>query len=122
MKAANPLPTHPGTFDIIYTGFCIESIVTSLEEYKSIMKRIFDLLNPDGYLLMLSSLGCSWYSVNGIKYPTYPIYTEDGSVTLKEVGFTLHYVESIKKKCEESVTYYNDKKYYACYIAQKIGN
>ena len=120
MKSNNPLPGHPGSFDIIYTGFCIESIAMSLEEYKVILQKVFNLLKPNGYLLMLASLGCSWYTVNDVEYFTYPIYTEDILVTLKEVGFTLHYVESIRKRYEKGVKYYNDKKYHSCFIAYKI--
>ena len=60
MRSSNPLPSHPGLFDIIYTGFCIESIASSLKEYRSTIKKVFDLLNPNGFLLMLSSLGCSY--------------------------------------------------------------
>jgi len=120
MKANDPLPSHPGSFDIIYTGFCIESIASSLEEYKVIMKKVFSLLNPNGFLIMLANQGCTWYSVNDVKYPTYPIRIDEILVTLDEVGFTLHYVESIKKKYEDGVKYYNNKKLYSCYIAQKL--
>ena len=60
--------------------------------------------------------------MNGIKYANCPVYTEDGLIALKEAGFTLHYVESIKKKYEKGVTYYIDKKYNCVYIAQKINN
>ena len=122
LKSNDPLPGHTGLFDIIYAGFCIETAASSLEEYYTIIKRLFDLLNPNGYLIMLLSLGCSWYFVNGIKYPNCPVYTEDGLIALKEAGFTLHYVESIKKKYEKGVTYYNNKKYNCVYIAQKNNN
>lgn len=120
MKSSDPLPTYPGSFDIIYTGFCIESIASSLEEYKVIMKRVFNLLNPCGYLVMLVSQGCTWYSVNEVKYPTYPIRIDEVLTTLEEVGFMLHYMESVKKEYEDGVHYYNDKKYYSCYIAQRL--
>ena len=120
MKLNNPLPAHPGSFDVIYVGYCIEGIASSLEEYKVIVQKVFNLLKPNGYLLMLAALECSWYEVNDIQYPVCHIRTEDGLIALKEAGFTLHYVESVKKKCEKGVKYYNDWKYHGCYIAQKV--
>ena len=120
MKSNDPLPAHPGSFDIIYTGFCIESIAVSLEEYKVIMKRVSSLLNPNGHLVMLANQGCTWYSVNEVKYPTYPISIAEVLQTLEEVGFTLRYMESVKKEYEDGVHYYNDKKYYSYYVAQKV--
>ena len=120
MKSDDPLPAHPGQFDLIYTGFCIESIASCLEEYKVIMKKVFGLLNPNGYLIMLANQGCTWYSVNNVKYPTYPIRIDEILSTLEEIGFTLHYMESMKKEYEEGKEYYNDKKYYSFYIAQKL--
>ena len=120
MKSEDPLPAHPGPFDLIYTGFCIESIASCLEEYKVIMKKVSGLLNPNGYLIMLTSQGCSWFSVNKVKYPTYPIRIDEVLSTVEEVGFTLHYMESIKEEYEDGMEYYNDKKYCSCYIAQKL--
>ena len=120
MKLDNPIPAYPGSFDIIYTGFCIESIASSLEEYKVIMKKVFNLLNPNGYLVMLTNQGCTWFSVNEVKYPTYPIRIDEVLTTLEDLGFTLHYMVSVKKEYEDGVHYYNDKKYYSFYIAQKL--
>ena len=121
MKSSGPLlPAQLKLFDIVYTGFCVESIASSLEEYKAIMKKIFHLLNQNGYLVMLANQGCTWYMVNEEKYPTYPIRIDEIVATLEEVGFTLHYMESVRKEYEDGVQYYNDKKYYSCYIAQKL--
>ena len=85
-----------------------------------IMKKVFNLLNPCGYLVMLVSQGCTWYSVNEVKYPSYPIRIDEVLTTLEEVGFMLHYMESVRKEYEDGVHYYNDKKYYSCYIAQRL--
>ncbi|XP_065901583.1 nicotinamide N-methyltransferase-like [Dysidea avara] len=119
MRSSNMLPGYLGKFDIIYSGFCIESIAPSLQEYRAIMERVYNLLNPNGFLLMLASQGCTWYTVNGVVYPTYPIHINDVLSTLNELGFTLCYLENVKKIYEDGVTYYNDKKYYGCFVAQK---
>jgi len=120
MKSINMLPGYSGKFDIIYSGFCIESIATSLQEYKGIIGKVYNMLNPNGFLLMLTSQGCTWYTVDGVVYPTYPIHINDVLSTLNELGLTLCYVENVKKNYEDGVTYYNDKKNYGCYIAQKL--
>ena len=120
MKSSDPLlPAHLRSFDIIYTGFCIESVISSLEEYKGVIQRLFSLLNPKGYLVMLVSQGCTWYTVNEVKYPTFPIRINEVLTILEEVGYKLHYIESVRKEYEDGVQYYNNKEYYSCYVAQK---
>ena len=120
IKSDDPLPAHAGSFDVIYAGFCFEGISSSLEEYKASIKKVLDLLKPNGYLLLLVALECSWYIVDDVEYFTYPFRTEDILVILKEVGFTLHYTESIRKRYEKDIKHYNDKKYNSCFIAQKV--
>ena len=123
MKSGDPLldlPSHLGTFDIIYTGFCIESVTSTLEEYKGVIKRLFSLLNPNGYLVMLVNQGCSWFTVNEVKYSSLPIRINEVLAILEEVGFKLYYTESVRKEYEDGVQYYSNKDFYSCYVARKL--
>ena len=120
MKSDKMLPDYSGKFDIIYTGYCIEAVMSSLDEYKPILKRVFDLINPNGFLLMLANIESTMYYVGESKYFCYPLRIEDVMSTLKEVGFTISYAEIVKMKFEKGIAYVSDMKYTSCFVAQKI--
>ena len=121
MKSSGPLlPADLKPFDIVYTGFCIESVMLSLEEYKGVIKKIFGLLKPNGFLVMLVNQVCTWFTVNGVKYPSLSIRIDEVLATLEEVGFALYYTEAVRKEYKDGVQYYSDKEYYGCYVARKV--
>jgi len=119
MKSDNMLPDHSGKFDVIYTGYCIEAIATALDKYKTIVKGVYDLLNPNGFLLMLANIGCSVYYVDTVKYHCLPLSIDDVLGTLKEAGFTICYAEIVKSEYEKGVSYTSDKECYSCFVVQK---
>ena len=82
MKSDIMLPDCNRKFDIVF-------IMSSLDDYKPIMKKVFDLLNPNGFLMMLAKIESTMYYVGNTKYFVYPLLLEDVKSTLKEVGFTL---------------------------------
>ena len=121
MKSNGQLfPSHPEPFDIVYTGFCIESVMMSLEEFKEVIKKIFGILKPNGFLVMLVNQICTWFTVNDVKYPSLSIRIDEVLAILEEVGFTLFYVEAERKEYKEGVKYYSDKEYYGHYVARKV--
>jgi len=89
MKSDIMLPDCNRKFDIVFIGYCIEAVMSSLDDYKPIMKKAFDLLNPNGFLMMLAKIESTMYYVGNTKYFVYPLLLEDVKSTLKEVGFTL---------------------------------
>ena len=114
-------PIHTPAFlkapDIICISFCIEFASPSAEKYTAIMKEVFGMLKPKGFLAMVCSLGCTWYMINGVKFPggctLSEKFVED---TLKGVGFVVHFKESRDKLAPDE---YNDATGQAFFIAQK---
>lgn len=53
--------------DIICANFCLEFASPSKEAYTAVMKEVFRMLKPNGFLVLASSLGCS-YLVHGQWY------------------------------------------------------
>ena len=120
MKSDNMLPDHSGKFDVIFSGYCIEYLASSLEEYKTFMRKAFSLLKPNGYFVMLTSLGATEYYVDDVKYPCYPLRINDVLTTLEEIGYTTWFSEIVRIRQEEGVKYPSDQVWNSCYVAQKI--
>ncbi|XP_065918042.1 nicotinamide N-methyltransferase-like [Dysidea avara] len=120
MFSDNMLPTYSGKFDIIYTGYCIEFVAPSLEDYEATIKRLFDQLNQNGFLVMITAIECTAYFVDSKTYPCYPLHINDALNALRKAGFTTWYAEINKMELEEGVAYPTNQNYYSCYVAQKI--
>jgi len=119
MKSDNMLPDHSGKFDVIYTGYCIEAVASTNDEYKTIIKGVYDLLNPNGFLMMLANIGSTLYYVDTMKYHCLPLSIDDVFSTLQEVGFTVWYAEIVKMEYEKGVAYTSDKECASCFVVQK---
>ena len=107
--------------DIVCTNFCLEVALPTKERYISALKEIFQMLKPKGFFVMLSSLECTHYIINGIKFLHDIVYLKykDIEDALQEVGFTIRYKES-KEMPIKNV--YNDVKGQAFFVAQKVIN
>jgi len=82
-----------GKVDIVVSNACIENVVKSVGEYEGILQRIKNLLNPKGFFLTMANLGCSFYHIDGKRYPSYPITEENIMESLQKVGFKVHHKE-----------------------------
>lgn len=92
IKNPNLLPGHPGKkFDIITSNACIENLVTSVEEYENVLQRIKRLLNHRGFFVTMANLECTFYHINGKRYPSFPITEQNIVSSLERTGFTLHH-------------------------------
>jgi len=120
MKSDNMLPNHNGKFDVIFSGYCIEYLASSLEEYKTFMRKVFSLLKPNGYFVMLTSMGATEYYVDDVKYPCYPLRINDVLTTLEEIGYTTWFSEIVRIRQEEGIKYPSDQVWNSCYVTQKI--
>ena len=101
VKLTNMVPKlGVGKVDIIVSNICIENVVQSVEEYESIIERIKNLLNPKGFFLTVANLGCSFYHIDGKRYPCYPITEEDIITSLQKSGFKIRHKELLIKPQE----------------------
>lgn len=92
VKDPNLLPDYIGEkFDIVTSNACIENLVTSVEEYETVLNRIKGLLNRKGFFITMANLECTFYHVNGKRYPSFPITEENIVSSLDKAGFTLHH-------------------------------
>ena len=107
--------------NIICTNFCLETSLPSKDSYNATLEKIFEMLEPNGFFVMLLSLECSWYIVNGTKFPCLHLNTTDVQDALKKVGFVVCLIES-KEKPLAGRNICNDTTGQAFVVAQKKTN
>jgi len=106
IRDPNLLPECTGKkFDIITSNTCIENVVKSVEEYEQVLKCIKHLLNHRGFFVTMANLECTFYHINGKKYPSFPITEQNILSSLERTGFTLHYKDLCLKSQECFKTY-----------------
>ena len=105
--------------NIITCNFCLDSSCGSMDGYISALERIYQMLTPRGFFVLLSNLGCSWYKLNDIKYFTgYTLSIEEIEKYLKKIGFVLRHSEC-KEKALSGRNISNDTIGQAFVVAQK---
>ena len=106
--------------DIVCTNFCIEFSAVSKERYDAVLKEIFEMLRPNGFFTMLNSLECTYYTINGVRFPCNVYltnkYIED---ILKEIGFVVRFNESRPLPTRNE---FNDTTGQSFFVAQKVAN
>ena len=104
--------------DIICANFCLETSLLTMTDFEHVMKVLFEMLKSKGFLLLLCSLGCSWYSVKEVKFPCINLRLEDIENAVERAGFIVCLVES-KDKPMSGRNIYNDTTGHAFVAAQK---
>ena len=114
--------TLPGLFeapDIICTNFCLEFSSPSNEGYINVLKDVFGILKPKGFLIMICSLECTHYMVNGFRFPCVYLNDKDIENALKKVGFIVRFKEVRELPVKNT---FNDTTGQAFFAAQKVTN
>lgn len=120
VKADLIVPAISTKVNIITCNFCLDSTCGSMDGFVSALQKIYQMLTPNGFLVMLFSLGCSWYKLDGTKYFTgYTLSIEETEAHLKKAGFVLRYAEC-KEKALSGRNINNDTTGQAFVVAQKI--
>lgn len=105
--------------NIICTNFCLETSLPSKDKFNAVLKEIFEMLEPKGFLVMLLSLECTWYTVNGTKFACVYLNIKDIEDALKRVGFVIRTLES-REKPLSGRNICNDTTGQAFVVAQKV--
>ncbi|XP_035864475.1 phenylethanolamine N-methyltransferase-like [Sander lucioperca] len=76
--------------DCLVSCFCLESASPDLAAFTRALGHIGRLLRPGGHLLLIGTLGMSYYMAgDGVKIPTVPVNEAQVCASLKESGYTL---------------------------------
>ncbi|XP_065904257.1 nicotinamide N-methyltransferase-like [Dysidea avara] len=112
------VPNMSKPVDIICANFSLETTLPTMTDFEHVMKVLFDMLNPKGFLLLLCSLGCSWYLIKEAKFPCIYLRLENIENAAKKAGFVVRTVES-KDKALSGRNIYNDTTGHAFVVVQK---
>ncbi|XP_028454804.1 phenylethanolamine N-methyltransferase-like [Perca flavescens] len=74
--------------DCLVSCYCLESASPDLAAFTRALGHIGRLLRPGGHLLLIGTLGMSYFSP-GVKIPTVPVNEAKVCASLKESGYTL---------------------------------
>ena len=107
---------HP---NIISTNFCLETSLSSKDNYNATLKEIFEMLETNGFFVMLLSLECTWYTVRNTKFPCLYLKMKDVEEALNEVGFVIRFMDS-REKPLSGRNICNDTTGQAFVVAQKV--
>ena len=96
------------TFDIISTMGCLESCSDSIEEFESAIKKLADMLNPNGYLIVLCVVDGKWWAEGdpedkGLKFAVVRLEAADVLGAAEKAGLTIkekHIVNNPKEGAE----------------------
>ena len=83
-------PAYCGPYDVIFTGYCLESACNSLEELSEAISKLAKLLKPGGKLVIITMEGPGdtfFYVVGDKKFFTLSIWQEALKTILKQNGF-----------------------------------
>ncbi len=78
-----------GTFDIVSTSICIESVANTIEEFELFLRRIANVIKLRGHIVMVVSIGMSWYSVSGEMFKHLAMTLESTRTSLENTGFVV---------------------------------
>ena len=104
---------------IICANFCLEVSLPSKDSYNAALKEIFEMLEPNGFFVMLLSLECSWYTINSTRFSCISLKPKDVEDALKNVGFVIRFMEC-REKPLSGRNISNDTTGQAFFVAQKV--
>ncbi|XP_028456282.1 phenylethanolamine N-methyltransferase [Perca flavescens] len=95
--------------DCLVSSYCLESASPDLAAFNRALGNIGRLLRPGGHLLLIGTLGMSYYFGGpGVKIPTVPVNEVQVCASLKESGYTLIRLEvyTLPQDCLESGVFF----------------
>ena len=95
----DPVLDHPmQPFDAIITTLCLEETCDDFEGFKSNIKRLAGIIKPGGHLFIGTTLGMTFYRVQGQVIQTIPLTEEQVKEALHNAGLSIVKV-SLYTKC-----------------------
>ena len=95
LRSDNPLEEASlKSFDIVTALGCLECCSNDIQEFECGVKKLADMLNPNGYLVCKTSLGAQWWS-QGDSLETDPklqlinLEAEDVQRAMEKAGLTI---------------------------------
>ena len=119
IKADVVAPAIKAPVDILSSSFCLNTSFDSLEEYEVGLKKVYDMIAPNGFFVSQTSLELTWYKLEGKVYHTnFSLSLEDVKWHYKEICFDVLHAEYWTKPMKVR-NVVNDTLGYGFVVAQK---
>ena len=76
-------------YDVITASLCFDAACTTMEEYKTAILNISNLLKDGGHIIISGVLDCSYYRVGDFRFHSFNISATEVRNTWEESGFTI---------------------------------
>ena len=86
LRKEDPLG-HPARYPLVTSFFCAECVATSRSEWKLMLSRMANLVEPGGSLFMTALHDASRYNVLGTWFSSVPVTPDDFAIELPKLGF-----------------------------------
>ena len=118
-RADTIVPSVKTPVNIISCNHCLEICFTSLEEYATGLRKIYDMIVPRGFFISLTAIEISWCEYAGNRYySSYPLTLQDVQTNYQNAGFDVLLTDSFDEPLE-SRGVINNASGYSFIIAQK---
>ena len=85
-------------FDVISTSLCLETCVSSEQQYRSAVAELCKLLKPGGYLFMYGVLEETFYSIGKDKFSVFPLTESMLEDAMTQGGLHDIYIQTMDTK------------------------
>ena len=90
IKAHVMVPAVETPVDILSSSFCLGTSFDSLEDYKIGLKKVYDMISPNGFFVSQTSLELTWYRLDGKLYHTpFSLSLKEVEQCYEEAGFCI---------------------------------
>ncbi|XP_065907791.1 nicotinamide N-methyltransferase-like [Dysidea avara] len=105
--------------DILSSSFCLGSSYDTLEEYKVGLKKVYDMITPNGFFVSQTTIHLTWFKHgNKMYYAAFSLSLEDVKQYYKEAGFNVLHADTWSKP-KELITGSISAAEYAFVVARK---
>uniref|UniRef100_A0A8C4RDH0 Phenylethanolamine N-methyltransferase n=1 Tax=Eptatretus burgeri TaxID=7764 RepID=A0A8C4RDH0_EPTBU len=104
-----PNPLHPEVlpkFDVIQSSFCLESALSDETSFRGALQALRSLLLPNGHLVLIGSLGESFYKVGSVLFGSLTLSEQVVRDSVQGAGFSIRTFKTLArpKDLEEDMT------------------
>ena len=84
-----------GLYGVVANTFCLDSIIHDKREWLLLNRKLTNLVDKDGFFIMVCLLNASYWSIESARYPAVALTLADVTSMYSELGFSITYSDVI---------------------------
>lgn len=89
ITSRDPIDRQLGKFDIVSTSYCLEAVAGTIEEFRVFLKRLANVTNLGGYVVLQVSIGMTRYRLSGEDFKHLGLSLDDTRACLDNAGYVV---------------------------------